>query len=360
VRIINEIRDVVVRTNREFVLTLEEFILNNEGDHSRLLMHVLNIDFATTSERNHRTKLRRLSSCDQAVSQLPCRHTGFKIVIWCQPQLHEMMPTDVRQGDKYNMTAKKIPDFESFVSSMEQCAELSALEPAAFTFLLEWVYAAAVFAKAVESGATLARRFPAPFRSERKAFSNLRVHLGKASYHLHKASELAPRQLSEALQHLSPEVQASRHDAQLSQEGTFHAHGDFDRIAIILRDAVNYARFREFLYSEVVHPSLRTPAEKKIMRERSETCAFPDYEEIPHISQIREKTPAQFHWFFGQVHSFFLGLESVFGPVNKVKNESRVIHQMFEVLFKEKTRMHDSVRKVLGRQRKSGIPDLIA
>jgi hypothetical protein len=257
------------------------------------------------------------------------------------------------------LTAQEIPDFESFASSMEQCAELSVLQPAAFTFLLKWVYAAAEFAISVESGAELAHRFPAPFRSERKAFSNLRVHLEKASDHLRKASELAPRQLSETLQHLSPEVQVSRHDAQLPQEGSFHAHRDIDRIAIMLRASVNYARFREFLYSEIIHPSLRTPAEKKIMRERPETCAFPDYEKLPNISRIGDKNPARFHWFIGQVHLFFVGLQNVFGLVNKVKNEPAFITQMIEVLFNQ-TRTPDRVRKVLERQRKTGIPDLIA
>jgi hypothetical protein len=59
-------------------------------------------------------------------------------------------------------------------------------------------------------------------------------------------------------------------------------HGDFDRIAIMLRAAVNYARWREFLCAEAVHPSLRTAAEKKIVHERLPRFAFANHERYTH------------------------------------------------------------------------------
>jgi hypothetical protein len=263
------------------------------------------------------------------------------------------------------MAANSIPDFESFASSMKQCADLSVLQPAAFTFLLEWVYLAAEFVIVIDRAAELARRFPAPFRSERNAFSRLRVHLEKASDDLRKASELAPRQLSETLRHLPPELQPGQLDTLPSlsrgtpNEGSAHLNREFERIATMLCAAANYAHFREFLCAEIVHPSIRTTAEKKIMSERSKSCAFPDYEEIPHISRITEKTSIRVHWFIGHVHLFLAGLKNIFGPVNKVKNEARVITQMIEVLFNE-TRTVDRARRELVRQRKTGIPDLIA
>jgi hypothetical protein len=195
-----------------------------------------------------------------------------------------------------------------------------------------------------ERTAEFTRELTPHSRSIRKEFSNLRGHLEAASDHLRKASELAPRLLPETLQHLPPEVQVS-HDAQpcLSQEGSSHAHGDFDRIAIMLRAAVNYARWREFLCAEVVHPSLRTPAEKKIVQEGLRSFASADRERYTPIANV---------------HLCVVEAESALGPGHKLRNEGRIIARMFDVLFQDKMKTPESIRKELDRQRTAGIPEL--
>jgi hypothetical protein len=154
-------------------------------------------------------------------------------------------------------------------------------------------------------------------------------------------------------------VQVS-HDAQhrLSQEGSSHAHGDFDRIAIMLRAAVNYARWREFLCAEAVHPSLRTPAEKKIVQEWLRSFAFADHERYTPIARIGEKSSAASHWFIGKVHLCVVEAESALGPGHKLRNEGRIIARMFDVLFQDKMKTPESIRKELDRQRTAGIPEL--
>lgn len=258
-----------------------------------------------------------------------------------------------------SMDVEGLPDLKSFFESMEQCPELRVLEPEARTSLLKMVLEIAKVKIWHDRTAELTRELPPHTRSIRKDFSNLRGHLEEASDHLRKASELAPRLLPETLQHLPPEVQVS-HDAQpcLSQEGSSHAHGDFDRIAMLLRAAVNYARWREFLCAEVVHPSLRTTAEKKIVQERLRSFAFADHEGYTPIALIGEKSPAASHWFIGHVHLCVVEAESALGPGHKLRNEGRIIARMFEVLFQEKTRTPESIRKELDRQRTAGIPEL--
>lgn len=255
---------------------------------------------------------------------------------------------------------EELPDLKSFFESMEQCSELRVLEQEARTSLLKMVLEIAKVKIWHERTAEVTRQLPPHTRSVRKDFSNLRGHLEEASDHLRKASELAPRLLPETLQHLPPEVQVSQRDALpwLSQEGSSPAHGDFDRIAIMLRAAVNYARWREFLCAEVVHPSLRTPAEKKIVQEWFRTFAFADQERYTPIARIGEKSPAASHWFIGHVHLCIVEAESALGPGHKLRNEGRIIARMFEVLFQDKMRTPESIRKELDRQRTAGIPEL--
>jgi hypothetical protein len=257
------------------------------------------------------------------------------------------------------MDVEGLPDLKSFCESMEQCSELRVLEPEARTALLKMVLEIAKVKIWHERTAELTRELPPHTRSMRKDFSNLRGHLEEASDHLRKASELAPRLLPETLQHLPPEVQVS-HDAQpcLSQEGSSHAHGDFDRIAIMLRAAVNYARWREFLCAEVVHPSLRTPAEKKIVQEGLRSFASADRERYTPIARIGQMSSAASHWFIGNVHLCVVEAESALGPGHKLRNEGRIIARMFDVLFQDKMKTPESIRKELDRQRTAGIPEL--
>jgi hypothetical protein len=262
------------------------------------------------------------------------------------------------------MASESIPDIKSFALSMAKCEELSVLQPAALILLLERVHLIAEFIVSIERVAELARRFPSTFRPERKIFSTLRVDLEKARDHLRRASKLAPRQLFETLRRL-PEFPVSHNESMPSvllrgpKEGLEHSDFDVERIAAMLEAAANYARSREFAYAEIIHPTLRSSAEKKIVRNRSGKLSSSDYKESLHVLQIGEKTPAQFHWFIGQTHSSIIDFVNLFGDGHRVKNEARIIAEMFNFFFKE-GRSSESVRKELERQRKTGIPDLIA
>lgn len=257
-----------------------------------------------------------------------------------------------------SMDVEELPDLKSFLESMEQCSELRVLEPGARTSLLKMVLEIAKVKIWHERTAELTRQLPPHTRSVRKDFSKLRRHLEEASNHLRQASELAPRLLPETLKHLPPEVQVGRNDAQprSSPERSPHNHGDFDRLAIMLQAAVNYARWREFLCAEAVHPSLRTPAEKKVVQEWPKSFAFADQEWYTPIALIGEKSPAASHWFIGRVHLCVVEAERASGPGHKLRNEGLIIARMFEVLFQE-TKTPESIRKELDRQRTAGIPE---
>jgi hypothetical protein len=240
---------------------------------------------------------------------------------------------------------------------MEQCSELRVLEPEARTSLLKMVLEIAKVKIWHERSAEFTRELTPHSRSIRKEFSKLRGHLEAASDHILKASKLAPRMIHETLQHLPPEVRISR-DAQRrsSQEGSSNDHGDFDRIATMLRAAVNYARWREFLCAEAVHPSLRTAAEKKIVHEWLPRFALADHERYTHAALIGPTSPAASHWFIGRVHLCIVEAESALGSGHKLRNEGHIIARMFQVLFKE-SREPESIRKELDRQRTAGIPE---
>jgi hypothetical protein len=264
-----------------------------------------------------------------------------------------------RQSDMESMDIEQLPDLKSFSKSMEQCSEFCVLEPEARTSLLKMVLEIAKVKIFHERTAELTRELPPATRYVREKFSELRGHLEEATNHLQKVSELAPGLLPETLRHLPPEVQVS-HDAQpsLSQEESSHTHGDFERIAIMLHAAVNYARWREFLCAEAVHPRLRNKAEEKIVQEGLPSFASADRVRYIPIASIGEKSAAASHWFIGNVHLCLVEAENALGPGHKIKNERHIIARMFKVLFNDKMRSAESIRKELERQRTAGIPKL--
>ena len=241
---------------------------------------------------------------------------------------------------------KNLPSFTDFFWIMQQSSELHGLEARG---LLRSLYEIAKRKRIREAAAKLSRYQVQQLRRQRRDLSILRNHLEKASVHLQAACGIEPALLLEVENRLPSDVRVSKYDGQVSPLGEGR---HFEHILKELKAAIDPAQEFADLRAVLIHPSSRTPKERRTAKEwfskfgREET---EDYLPIGPNSSVID------HWFIGTANACLLEFESQFRARLSVKNRLSILSQLFKVLFKER-RTEESIRKELKRQERTGIP----
>jgi len=254
---------------------------------------------------------------------------------------------------------KKLPSFISFFRIMRPRSELRGLKATDRRSLLKSLHKIAKRKLILEIYADFSRIRVHQARREEAAFLTLLDHLERASVHFQSACAELRDQLVEVEQQLPSDFRLSGQGSQESRRRAFSKRerlrnkADSERIAIWIKAASDCALEAAAWRVAAIHPSLRTPAEKKRAKRWLSRFEFLKTEGYPLIGV---STPSIDHWFIGQAYSRLLECERQLGDGRKLPNKAGILTQLFEVLFKE-PRSPDNIRKELERQKKSGAPE---
>ena len=239
---------------------------------------------------------------------------------------------------------RNLSSFADFFWIMQLRPELHGLEARG---LFKSLYEIAKGKRIREAAAVLSRRQVQQLRRQRKYYLTLRNHLEKASVHLQAACGIQPTMLF----HIENKVLS---DARFSErKGQVFPLGDgVERIVKWVKAASDSAQEFANLRAVLIHPSLRTPKERRTAKEWYSKFAS---EETEDYLPIGPKSSEIDHWFIGTANACLIEFESQFRARLSVKNRLSILTQLFEVLFKER-KTQESIRKELKRQERAGVP----
>lgn len=236
-------------------------------------------------------------------------------------------------------TFKELADFEKFCRDMKP--HLALVPQSELNALLKSLYEAAKWKTKLERWRDSAQDQLTINRKARISMSQARKLLDQALKILRKAVVQNWEELSE----IEGSISIGFEDEPRTFKNTIQ----------YLKDAVECADNWQLAYAGLIHPHLRSTAEKQQAQQKlSGGRGIVAGTILPHDYPARPRSPAIAHWFIGAAAECLDKYRT--GTGKKIPRYDKIISMLFQVAFGDHGRNDENIRTELQRQERIGMP----